>query len=503
MVLRGRELPGVVPVVPPRGERRPRDGANQATATPVVEGAQNHDRYNDGQRDGLFGTIKRKLVDWFSTLTLSSNGDRTSYENVAMEETLPLQPRPVASTPILRIGRRSLREKENFDPVLDSLEEEFQDAMEEPLSTINMIDSSAHGELKPTVATQSKQTGSPQCGLSDSMQLNRATYKPIPKTESATAPCDWPSKRATQSGLGMMSSPEETAPTVVNNYTNCSFGPEGNVARGHRPKIQIFDEAKIDIEAYIANFDAITKGWSDDDKLSALRQKLEGRAAKVLANLDLSGTLVTYRSLVDALEQHYIGERSVWMTHLRDVRRQEGESLDDLAFRISLYSKRAYGNLQPDLGIQFYLALRDTPLGDKLYAYKDRPLEEIIKHAKSYENHLLATNQPISDRPAPVTVAATNAGHETYGWSRGYSQLHANDYTRGRGRGRGGRGNNRNSRYDRNDRRLDTADKRCHICKNPDHLWKECPYVKRHMDATYSDEQSRSQAGPTSDQGNQ
>jgi hypothetical protein len=135
--------------------------------------------------------------------------------------------------------------------------------------------------------------------------------------------------------------------------------------------------------------------WSAEEKLTLLRAKLTGKAARILAVLDLRGTPVTFDILVAELERHYVGEHSEWVAKLRDVRREEGESLDDLAIRISLYSKRAYCRLQPDLGLQLYLALRESPLGDKLFEVKDQPLPEVLKKAKSYEAHLLAINQPV------------------------------------------------------------------------------------------------------------
>jgi hypothetical protein len=50
---------------------------------------------------------------------------------------------------------------------------------------------------------------------------------------------------------------------------------------------------------------------------------------------------------------------------------------------------------------------------------------------------------------------------------------------------------------------LNTADKICHICQSPDHLWRECSYVRCHMDATYSSDQAGSQAVPNTNPGNQ
>jgi hypothetical protein len=66
---------------------------------------------------------------------------------------------------------------------------------------------------------------------------------------------------------------------------------------------------------------------------------------------------------------------------------------------------QAYGKKQHDLGRHFYFARRDGPLGDKLYEYKDKPLEDVLHTARSYENHLLATNQPVENRQ-PLQIAA-------------------------------------------------------------------------------------------------
>jgi hypothetical protein len=153
---------------------------------------------------------------------------------------------------------------------------------------------------------------------------------------------------ASDVGLG-----EEVARPVVNNYTNCTFGSNtassSSKGRKYKSNVPKFDDTKLDIEAYMANFNAITETLPPVEKLALLREKLEGRAAKVLASLDLQGEIVTFDSLVTALEKHYVGEKSEWVAKLKDVRREEGESIEDLAFRISLYSKRAYGRLQPDL----------------------------------------------------------------------------------------------------------------------------------------------------------
>jgi hypothetical protein len=264
---------------------------------------------------------------------------------------------------------------------------------------------------------------------------------------------------------------------VVNNYTNCSFGSGNRSASsmGKRfPKLPVFNDTAIDIEAYLANFNAVTAGWVPSEKLALLREKLVGSAAKVLAQLDLQGSHVTFDTVIDALQQHYVGERSEWMARLRDVRRQEGESLEDLAFRIQLYSQRAYGKVQPDLGLQLYFALRNGPLGDKLFEVKEQPLKEVLQKAKAYETHLRATNQPVFTSHPVAFAEGAQPPQPPHG------NTFSNYQGRGRGRGRGGRQGRGGSRYSAQDRRLTSGERQCYICAG-DHLWRNCPQVARHI----------------------
>ena len=420
MRLRGRQLPGVVPVV----QRRP---PGPQPMSPEDGLASPRERSAPSERLSLFGTIKKKLIDVFSALTV---GSTTSYESVAMEETFipAFSSPPVTSTPM---------NANNAPPPKDQLGRETDD--------------STQALRKPPQHIFPHNLETPRQHRRGLVQQNHA-----PLEDTASQP-------------------------VVNNYTNCSFGSGASEGSSRRAKIPVFDDTKIDIEAYLANFSAITGGWDEQEKLKALREKLEGRAAKVLANLDLQGQDVTYPMLVEELEQHYVGERSLWMTKLRDTRREEGESLDDLAFRLSLYSKRAYGTIRDDLGLELYLALRDTPLGDKLYAFKDRPLAEILQQAKSYESHLLSTNQAVTSQSALARAVASlsSPSQQPHGNGRDDQNRSLNDRGRSGGRGRGrGRG-----RYNNQDRRYNRQERRCNVCNSPEHLWRECPYVHRHFQA--------------------
>lgn len=277
---------------------------------------------------------------------------------------------------------------------------------------------------------------------------------------------------------------------VVNNFHNCTFGSSdhSSVTTTRRPKLPAFDPSKMDLEAYLANFAAVTRGWSSDDKLLLMREKLEGTAAKVLASLDLQEEAVTLNRLEAALKQHFVGERSEWMAKLRSITRESDETLDDLAFRIRLYSRRAYGKLQDDLGLQFYLAVRDGPLGDRLYEYKESTLDDILRRAKSYESHLLATNQPTTSGMSRVNVAAMDNSEISHAYqSRGH-----NSFQQGRGRGRQnpggqrrgyGQGRGTGDRYSAMDRRWNPTESRCHVCGVVGHRWRDCPQVEGHVAA--------------------
>jgi hypothetical protein len=418
--------------------------------------------------------------------------DETSYEQVTMEETLPvgsgyqvlrtstpeedtpIRPRGDSSSKVYsRIRRGDLNEHAETTPLHLSTPRHVstQASVEEEFSPIKVSNTpKASVPEKEEYDTMLTLTGlSPVAGAAD--------HKPKSDQQNYA-----PTRNARLTGLlpvADQSKSSESVPTIVNNYSNCSFESSSKNSGRKTHKVPAYDDTKLDIEAYLANFEAMTLEWTQDEKLALLRAKLTGKAAKILAALDLRGLPVTFDILVAELECHYVGERSEWVAKLRDVRREDGETLDDLAFRISLYSKRAYGCLQKDLGLQLYLALRDGPLGDKLFEVKDQPLTDVLKRAKSYETHLLALNQPtigtsqnVASTYPPAPVQGSTSSGNTQGQFQGPMG------TRGRGGGTRGRGQ---QRYGSQDRRVDANARRCFICKSPDHMWRECPRGTAHF----------------------
>ena len=388
MELRGRRLPGAVPVV------RPRPDLNQ--------------RPNGAPQLGFLGSVRKHLSDLVSRISFNA----TSYDFVDMEETVPLD-----------------------STVLTNHENQVSTPLAAESGVQHTDGESGTAWLAGSLPVTPAQVAQPRTGSMP--QQSQGLTGSLPVAPPAEAP-------------------------VVNNYSNCSFMEQsGHAVPTHRyPKLPMYDDSQLDFEAYLANFNAITAGWSDDDKLRPMREKLQGASAKVLAALDLKGTVVTFQGLINAIHEHYIGERSDWAAKSRDMHREEGESLDDLAFRLQLYSKRAYGKFQTDLGLQFYLALRDTTLGDKLYQYKNASLEEVLRQAKAYESHLLATNKSACGN---VSVAAIQNQH--------LGNLN-NDKNRGRGCGRGSGSRGRGNRYGNNDRRFGPN---CFICNELGHYWRKCP----------------------------
>ena len=113
MALRNRQLPGAVPVVPPRqstaDEQQDDDDHYdvQQTGPGELHSATENQAVADSepprsrlsQQDPLtlLGTIRKKLADVFSALTI---GSTTSHEVVSMEETfIPVEHQPATSTP--------------------------------------------------------------------------------------------------------------------------------------------------------------------------------------------------------------------------------------------------------------------------------------------------------------------------------------------------------------------------------------------------------------------
>ncbi len=162
--------------------------------------------------------------------------------------------------------------------------------------------------------------------------------------------------------------PQMPAGQPAPQYHNCTFTLADSTPRERNSKKIPSYDGTTNLEGCITNFSLLTKGWTDEERLLALREKLKGRAGQVLEGLDLQytavGQIVTLAQLIQALEQTLVGDNSEWLARLNDIKREEGESLEELAHRIRVYSMRAHGTQMGNLGVYFYLALRHTPLGD-------------------------------------------------------------------------------------------------------------------------------------------
>ena len=466
---------------------------------------------------GFLGTVRKHLSRLFSTI---SWGNTTSHDVVSMEETIPVDHHPLTSTPYNTAPRKALsvaapakrptppgtRAPPMTPTGMTGLVPASPSSGWDTVTRSNLQESQHHqGQIRDdNYFSMCEGTETTLQPLEQDLPL---TMAPLPVCVSNPNGATDPTGLAPAGLCSLNSCPQHpigepcgstsvskgnvtSEPSVVNHYTNCTFGSERPATpyTRNRPKMPVFNDKDIDIEAYLANFNAMTENWSSEAKLSLLREKLTGAAGKVLAALDLQGVRVTFETLVQALQKHYIGERSEWVAKLRDIRRQHDESLDDLAFRLTLYSQRAYGKLQSDLGLQFYLALRDGPLGDRLFDCKDMPLEEVLQRAKSFEAHLLATNQPVFERSGSGVDVSAVSGDSYSG------DVHKRGtYTRGRGRGRSnfsprGRGGGQ-QRYGWNDRRLSNGERACNICGATDHLWRHCEVGKSHFVQSPQDSQ--------------
>ena len=508
MVLRGRRLPGAVPVVAPRVRPEPETPDHGLPTSIIVSSAR--------RVVNFFGSVRRRLNDAFSMVMYDP--DETSYEAVSMEETRPVEQRyeaPNSSTPLDGEGEelapmpgttvdtrtpsrpRSVKYDQKLSRTYRAELNAARCTIDEPASSplytppgsdehVAQVPWPVVDEALPHAVYSTPTSAAVPTREQYDYMVTLTGLSPVAKQPGPPKETSRDQVTRTSDGLtGLLpvthaGTSTELAPTVVNNYSNCSFDSASSISKGKKiPKVPSFDDTKLDIEAYLANFEAMTTDWTPEEKLNLLRAKLTGKAAKILAALDLRGSPVTFNSLVQELERHYVGERSEWVAKLRDVRREDGEALDELAFRISLYSKRAYGSLQDDLGLQLYLALRDGPLGDKLFEVKDKPLPEVLQRAKSYETHLLALNLPTMSSPQSVATAYPRLPTQGERTTENSSGSFSGDFVaRGRGRGTRGRGQ---PRYGSQDRRFGAGPRRCYVCKSVDHMWKECPQATAHF----------------------
>ncbi len=522
MYLRNRQLQGVVPVVRRQGQP-PAPPAMATLSTPVGQRTQN----------GLWASAKRRLSGLFnaSWYGWDTGADRqsgtTDTTQSPVQQSQPMGNNMQQSQPMVSHGvytgwpqtvtlpRASSTgvpgvtgnlQSLPLSPVLES-EDEFEDAMDSPqpsmtgqaqqVTSNNMVQNATpqpHIPVVPSYTTGPAGThGAPEV-------LSEHTSRGAPEVLSE--------HRGPTQSAGIFHPVshvmEGYEPVVNHNYSNCTFkipsGPGTPSASSafYKPKIPTFNEDD-GWETYLSNFQAITAGWPEQAKLNALREKLTGQALRVLSGLDMSGGVVGFPALVEAITRHYVGERSDWVARLSTITREEGESLDDLAHRIKVWSIRAYGIETPDSGLYMYLALRSTPIGDRLVDFKDLPLDVVLRKAKTYESHLRSNNR-LTGETTPAAVAVTPATPTQQAKSLSREGVRANyeqplpipapqqpatqqqqsgiqsgfNTPSPRGRGRGGGGSHRGGRYGGSDRRFIRT---CHVCGSEDHLWRQCPQV--------------------------
>ncbi len=238
----------------------------------------------------------------------------------------------------------------------------------------------------------------------------------------------------------------------------------------YKPKIPEYSGAE-DWEDYILmlNTAATLANWDDQRCVAELWSRLTGEARQVCAGLSRQPGEMTFQKLTEALRDRFVGDREQYWISLRNARRQQGESLDQLADRLRKLFVRAYPaksleQADGELGYLFYAALcEDTQLTDQIYAERNSTLSGVLQAAKQYELHRKVMEQLIQN--TAVAGNSTEKGETApamqEGIDRGRMRVRAVPYIGSPDR--------------RHSQQLQFSVARCYLCDSPQHLQRFCP----------------------------
>ncbi len=245
--------------------------------------------------------------------------------------------------------------------------------------------------------------------------------------------------------------------------------PPDNV--NYKPKIPEYSGTE-DWEDYILMFDTAARlaNWEDQRCVAELWSRLTGEARQVCAGLSRQPGEMTFQKLTEALKERFVGDREQYWISLQNVRRQQGESLDQLADRLRRLFVRAYPaksleQAEGELGYLFYAALcENNQLTDQIYAERNSALASVLQAAKRYELHRKVMEQLIQN-------TSTMASHSTEDGETVPLMHEVSD--RGRMRVRAGPYTGSPDR--RRSQQLQFNVARCYLCDSPQHLQRFCP----------------------------
>ncbi len=245
----------------------------------------------------------------------------------------------------------------------------------------------------------------------------------------------------------------------------------------YKPKISEYGGTE-DWEDYILMFNTAAKlaNWDDQRCVAELWSRLIGEARQVCAGLNRQPGEITFQKLTEALRDRFVGDREQYWISLQNARRQQGESLDQLADRLRKLFVRAYpakslDQAEGELGYLLYAALcENNQLTDQIYAERNGALASVLQAAKQYELHRKVMEQLIQSTNATViaskgTEEGENVPRMQEGIDRGRAIVRGVAYT--------------GSSYRRPSRQLQTEQQfsmaRCFISDSPQYFQRFCP----------------------------
>ena len=155
----------------------------------------------------------------------------------------------------------------------------------------------------------------------------------------------------------------------------------------------------VNLSEYLSQFEASAEwnGWSERQKTQQLFLSLRGRARGAIRQSDEWKTM-TYKALVNRLEEMFCGQEEMYLAQLRGRYQQTQESIQDFSQAIRKLTDKAYAEMPEQsknrIARDFFLEhLRDREVRSAVHLARPSTMEEAVRSALQTEAFLATERQ--------------------------------------------------------------------------------------------------------------
>ena len=172
----------------------------------------------------------------------------------------------------------------------------------------------------------------------------------------------------------------------------------------------------VNLSEYLSQFEACAEwnGWSERQKTQQLFLALRGRARGAIRQRNEWRTM-TYRALVNRLEEMFCGQEEMYLAQLKVRYQQTQESIQDFSQAIRKLTDKAYAEMPEQsrnrVARDYFLEhLRDREIRSAVHLTRPSTMEEAVRSALQTEAFLASERQR---QPKSTRNVETSEGDNT------------------------------------------------------------------------------------------